>query len=160
MDQYLRRLSFKNPLHLCAVGFGSGLISKAPGTWGTLAALPLMALLQWLLPLYAFAGVLIIGFIFGVYCCEKSSQVMGVHDHGGIVWDEFIGLGITMAFVPLSLTSLVSSFILFRLFDIFKPWVIGWLDKNTRGGFGIMIDDVAAGLIAGIAEMLVFSFIF
>ncbi|CAG8998168.1 MAG: Phosphatidylglycerophosphatase A [Candidatus Celerinatantimonas neptuna] len=158
MDQYLRRLSLFNPLHLCAVGFGSGLAPKAPGTFGTLAAVPLMGLLSWWLTPYQYAICLIIGFIFGVWCCQVASKAMKVHDHGGIVWDEFIGFGVALLMIPVSWKSLLSGFILFRLFDILKPWPISWLDKRVSGGFGIMVDDLLAGVFALCCQWLLFFY--
>ncbi|WP_299977133.1 phosphatidylglycerophosphatase A [uncultured Pseudoteredinibacter sp.] len=144
-------LSFKDlvrdPRLLLAFGFGSGLSPKAPGTFGTIAALPFVFLLQ-ASPIYIYLAVLVIGFAIGVYLCEHASKVMGVHDHGGIVWDEFIGMWLAMLAVPLGWQWLLAGFILFRIFDIAKPWPIGWLDKKVSGGFGIMIDDVLAGLYA------------
>ncbi|MFM2478244.1 phosphatidylglycerophosphatase A [Celerinatantimonas sp. MCCC 1A17872] len=157
MDQYLKRLSLSNPMHLMAVGFGSGLAPKAPGTFGSLAALPLMVLLSWWLPLWGYLCFLIVGFLVGIYSCHVASRAMGVHDHGGIVWDEFIGMGITMIAMPISWPSAIAGFILFRLFDITKPWPIRWLDKHVKGGFGIMIDDVLAGIMAWIIQLILFS---
>ncbi|WP_299771314.1 phosphatidylglycerophosphatase A [uncultured Pseudoteredinibacter sp.] len=144
-------LSFKDlirdPRLLLAFGFGSGLSPKAPGTFGTIAALPFVFLLQ-ASSIYTYLAVLLIGFVVGVYLCEHASKVMGVHDHGGIVWDEFIGMWLAMLAVPLGWQWLLAGFVLFRIFDIAKPWPIGWLDKKVSGGFGIMIDDVLAGLYA------------
>ncbi|MBB6520831.1 phosphatidylglycerophosphatase A family protein [Pseudoteredinibacter isoporae] len=137
----------KDPRLLLAFGFGSGLSPKAPGTFGTIAALPFVFWLQ-ASPLYVYALVLLIGFAVGIYLCEHASKVMGVHDHGGIVWDEFIGLWLTMLAVPQGWPWLLAGFVLFRIFDIAKPWPIGWLDKKVSGGFGIMIDDVLAGVYA------------
>lgn len=137
----------RDPRLLLAFGFGSGLSPKAPGTFGTIAALPFVFWLQ-ASPLYVYGLVLLIGFAVGVYLCEHASRVMGVHDHGGIVWDEFIGLWLTMLAVPHGWPWLLAGFLLFRLFDIAKPWPIGWLDKKVSGGFGIMIDDVLAGVYA------------
>lgn len=144
-------LSFKDlirdPRLFLAFGFGSGLSPKAPGTFGTIAALPFVFLLQ-ASSIYIYLAVLVIGFVVGVYLCEHASKVMGVHDHGGIVWDEFIGMWLAMLAVPLGWQWLLAGFVLFRIFDIAKPWPIGWLDKKVSGGFGIMIDDVLAGLYA------------
>jgi len=144
-------LSFKDlvrdPRLFLAFGFGSGLSPKAPGTFGTIAALPFVFLLQ-ASSIYIYLAVLVIGFAIGVYLCEHASKIMGVHDHGGIVWDEFIGMWLAMLAVPLGWQWLLAGFVLFRIFDIAKPWPIGWLDKKVSGGFGIMIDDVLAGLYA------------
>ncbi|MDF1764394.1 MAG: phosphatidylglycerophosphatase A [Oleibacter sp.] len=146
--------NMKNPVHLLAFGLGSGLAKKAPGTFGTLAALPLWW--WWLadVPALPYLGVLISGFAFGVWICDKTSRDMGVHDHGGIVWDEWIGVWITLFALPLAgniwqdLAWVVYAFALFRFFDIIKPWPIKWLDQKVHGGFGIMIDDVIAGIFA------------
>jgi len=133
---------------MLAFGFGSGLSKYAPGTLGTIAAIPLWWLLTQLSqPLYL--GLVLVAAIVGVSICGRAAEQLGVHDHGGIVWDEFVGLWVAMAFLPVSPVSLVLGFSLFRFFDIVKPWPISWLDKNISGGLGIMIDDIAAGLAAG-----------
>jgi len=134
----------QHPPVLFATGFGSGLSPVAPGTAGTLVSLLLFMLLRdttW--PLLILC---VVGFVAGVWLCQRTSEYLGVHDHGGIVWDEFIGMWLTLLWVPLSLTSLVLGFALFRLFDILKPWPIGYVDSNVKGGTGIMIDDVLAGV--------------
>ncbi len=154
MDKALARLSLRNPLHLCALGLGSGLSPKAPGTAGTVAAIPLYLLLAQL-PLSAYLVALVVSFVFGVWCCQKASDDMGVHDHGAIVWDEFVGYWITMLLVPVSALNIVLGFLLFRLFDILKPWPIKVLDKKVHGGFGIMIDDVLAGVFAAVSMQIV-----
>ena len=86
--------------------------------------------------------------LIGITICQSASDELGVHDHGGIVWDEIAGFLVTMIAVPVSFATLVAGFILFRLFDIWKPWPIGWLDKRVEGGLGIMIDDIVAGAFA------------
>ena len=136
-----------NPIHLLAFGFGSGAAPVAPGTFGTLAALPLLWPLS-LLPLAGYLGVLLLAFVLGVFLCDRTARDLGVHDHSGIVWDEFVGLFVTMIAVPLNWQSLLLGFCLFRLFDILKPWPIGWLDRQVAGGFGIMLDDLLAGVYA------------
>lgn len=142
-----------NPAHLLSLGFGSGLAPIAPGTFGTLAAVPFYLLLAQLsLPWYLL--VVVIGFVAGVYLCQYTSDALGVHDHGGIVWDEFIGYWITMIAVPLSWQWIVLGFVLFRLFDIVKPWPVKIADAKMKGGFGIMFDDVLAGLYALAAMQL------
>ena len=140
--------NLRNPVHLLAFGLGSGCAPKAPGTFGTLAAIPFWWLLLQDVPLIPYLCVLIAGFAFGVYLCEQTSKDLGVHDHGGIVWDEWIGLWLTLLWLPAGLGWLVYGVVLFRLFDIIKPWPIRWLDKHVHGGFGIMIDDVVAGVMA------------
>ncbi len=136
-----------NPIHCLAFGFGSGLAAKAPGTFGTLMAIPLYLLLS-SLPLMAYAVVVVVAFIVGIYLCGKTADDLGVHDHPGIVWDEFVGFWITMFAAPAGFIWLVVGFALFRLFDIWKPWPIKIFDKNMESGLGIMIDDVLAGIYA------------
>ena len=139
----------RNPVHFLAFGFGSGLSPKAPGTMGTLAALPI-----WYgaaqLPLIGYLAVLLLVVAVGPWLCGRTSRDLGVHDHGGIVWDEFAGFLLTMVLVPVSLWTALLGFALFRFFDIVKPWPIGWLDKHIHGGTGIMVDDLVAGLYAAI----------
>ena len=150
----------KNPIHLLAFGLGSGLAKKAPGTWGTLAALPVWWFLLQGVPTLPYIGVLLAGFAFGVVICEITSRDMGVHDFGGIVWDEWIGVWITLLWLPMSgnlgtdLLWLAYAFALFRFFDIIKPWPIKWLDAKVHGGFGIMIDDVIAGIFGLVVMQL------
>jgi phosphatidylglycerophosphatase A len=134
-------------VHFLAFGLGSGAAPKAPGTFGTLAAIPLYLLLAQL-PLWAYLIIIVASFALGIYLCGQASKDMGVHDHGGIVWDEFVGFWITMIAVPMQWPWIIAGFVLFRFFDIIKPWPIGWLDKRVHGGLGIMIDDVIAGVFA------------
>lgn len=116
---------------------------------GTLAAIPLWwSLAQ--LPLTSYLIVVSIAAVVGIAICGRAADQMGVHDHGGIVWDEFVGFWIAMAALPITWQSVVLGFVLFRVFDILKPWPISWLDKKVSGGFGIMIDDVIAGLAAAV----------
>ncbi|MFB2684635.1 phosphatidylglycerophosphatase A [Shewanella mangrovisoli] len=157
-DQALSRLSLKNPIHFLALGFGSGLAAKAPGTFGTLAAVPLYLLLAQL-PLSWYLAVTLVCVLAGIYICDKAAKDMGVHDHGAIVWDEVAGLLITMVAAPAGVLWLVVGFVLFRLFDIIKPWPIRWLDAKVEGGFGIMIDDVLAGIFALIGVQALAAFI-
>ena len=144
-----------NPIHFLALGFGSGLAPKAPGTFGTLAAIPVFLLLSLLTP-WPYLIVVLLLSIAGIYICGKTASDVGVHDHGAIVWDEFIGFFITMFMVPLSISSILVGFILFRVFDIFKPWPISLADKKLHGGFGIMFDDVLAGLLSLAIMHLIF----
>lgn len=139
--------AFKNPIHLLAIGLGSGAAPKAPGTWGTVAAVllyvPLAQLVDW-----QYALVVVVSAIIGVYLCGKTSRDWGVHDHSAIVWDEFVGFWITMFLIPVTWYWVLLGFALFRLFDIWKPWPISWLDKHVHGGLGIMLDDIVAGVLA------------
>lgn len=146
-DPALTRLSLKNPIHLLALGFGSGLTAKAPGTFGTLAAVPFVMLMSELHSSW-YIIITLVACIAGIYLCDKTARDMQVHDHGAIVWDEFAGLMITMFAAPSGFIWLVVGFLLFRVFDILKPWPIRWLDAKVHGGFGIMIDDILAGVFA------------
>jgi len=138
---------FTSPVQFLAFGFGSGLMPKGPGTAGTLMAVPLFLLAaDWGLPLYS--AVLLLSAVLGIWICGAASRQLGVHDHGGIVWDEFVGYWITMWAMPASWTWIAAGFVVFRVFDILKPWPISVLDKKVGGGFGIMIDDVVAGIMA------------
>ncbi|MBF8999376.1 MULTISPECIES: phosphatidylglycerophosphatase A [Vibrio] len=149
------RLSLSNPWHLLATGFGSGLSPVVPGTMGTLASVPFFLLLGQL-PLWLYIIVVIIASIIGIKICQITSDDMQVHDHGSIVWDEFAGFWLTMLVVPIYGISaldwhwIVSGFVLFRFFDMLKPWPICWFDKRVHGGLGIMIDDLVAGVISAI----------
>lgn len=144
-------IKLSNPWHLLATGFGSGLAPIVPGTVGTLAAIPLYWVLAQL-PFLLYLLAIVIAAIIGITICQKTSDDMKVHDHGSIVWDEFVGFWITMAIAPtISWQWILAGFILFRFFDMLKPWPISWLDKHVSGGFGIMIDDIVAGFMAMIS---------
>ncbi len=154
-----RRALLASPAGWLACGFGSGLTPVAQGTFGSLAAL-----LPWLLlrelPLLAYLLVLLIGFAVGVWACDVAGRALGVDDHRSLVWDEFIGQWI--ALLPLLVPALLpasgfqwwmifAGFVLFRLFDVWKPWPIRWMDRRLKGGMGVMVDDVVAGIFAALA---------
>ena len=154
----LRRLSWRNPLHWLAVGFGSGLSPVAPGTMGTLAAIPFYLLvMHW--PLWAYATLLLAGCVAGIWICQAATDAIGVEDHGAIVWDEFMGFGITMLAAPAGWSWLLMGFLLFRLFDVIKPWPIRWFDRQVSGGLGIMLDDIVAGIFASISLQVMAHFV-
>lgn len=135
----------KNPIHFFSLGFGTGLAPTAPGTFGTLPAL----FLVWLfapLGTAAYFGVVVLFVLLGVYLCGATAKAMGEHDAPAIVWDEIAGFMIAMIAIPVSMLSLFLAFVLFRFFDILKPWPIRWFDQHVEGGLGIMLDDVLAGL--------------
>ena len=136
-----------NPLHLLSLGFGSGLLPKAPGTYGTLAAIPVYLLLAQLEMWFYVVAVLLVS-VAGVFLCDYTSKALEVHDHPGIVIDEFAGYFVTMIAAPQGWHWLVIGFLLFRVFDILKPWPISLLDKKVKGGLGIMVDDILAGVFA------------
>lgn len=133
--------------HWLATGLGSGLAPKAPGTFGSLAALPLCVLASGFAPVYGLALILLVS-LLGIYVSHSTSKDLGVHDHGGIVIDEWAGMLITFFAVPLSGPVLLIGFVLFRVLDILKPWPIRWFDENLHGGLGIMLDDLVAGVLA------------
>ena len=140
---------WRDPAYFIAFGFGSGLMPVAPGTWGTVAAIPIYLLLaqtHW----SVYLSVTLVSFILGVFICNKVSRDLGVPDYSGIVWDEIVGFLLTMFLVPFHVIWIISGFLLFRLFDIWKPNPIRWLDHYVKGGFGIMIDDVLAAIFAWI----------
>lgn len=136
-----------NPIHFLAFGFGSGAMPFAPGTFGTLVAVPMYWFLQ-PLSLWAYLTVVLVVTVVGVWICDVTSRDIGVHDHGGIVWDEIAGYLITMIAAPAGWQWIVLGFVLFRIFDIIKPWPIGWVDRRVHGGLGIMLDDVLAAVFA------------
>lgn len=137
--------NWRNPIHLLAFGLGSGAVPKAPGTAGTVAAIPIYLLMQPLQP-WIYLLVVVLMALLGVWLCGRTSRDLGVHDHGGIVWDEWVGFLLTMWLAPPGIGWLLAGFVLFRLFDIVKPWPIGWLDRQVSGGTGIMVDDLLAGV--------------
>jgi len=138
---------WRNFWHFLAFGFGTGLARKAPGTWGTLAGLVFVPVLQWLALPIALA-IIVFATLFGVWLCGKVAKDLGVHDHGGIVWDEIVGIWLTLILLPAHWTWWLAGFVVFRLFDIFKPWPISVLDRSMGGGLGIMLDDVLAAVFA------------
>jgi phosphatidylglycerophosphatase A len=148
-DQNLTRQVLTDPVHFLAFGFGTGLAPFAPGTVGSL----LGVLLAWLtldLGLAAQIGVAIALFLAGIWICGESARRLGIHDHGGIVWDEIAGMYVTLLVAPFTLTAWILAFLLFRAFDIVKPWPIRDLDHRLGGGLGIMLDDFVAALYAAI----------
>ncbi|WP_411725336.1 phosphatidylglycerophosphatase A [Methyloglobulus sp.] len=143
-----------DPILFLAFGFGSGLAKKAPGTFGTLAAVPLYCLLTQ-------SGDLVYGIVTitvtvaGIWICGLAAEKLGEHDFGGIVWDEISGYLITLWWIPFSWQGIVLGFILFRFFDILKPWPIKWADRRVKGGLGIMLDDALAGMFANVGLVLI-----
>ena len=130
---------------LLAFGFGTGLAPKAPGTAGTVVGLMLYLVLPEM-PVWQYVVLCLVMSVVGVWLCEYAANWSGVKDHPGIVFDEIVGYLVTMTFAPAGLGWALLGFLLFRVFDILKPFPIDVLDKNCRGGFGIMIDDIVAGL--------------
>lgn len=136
--------------HFLGFGFGTGLAPFAPGTVGSLAALPIILLLTFH-PIWSYLIVTAIAVVAGVKICQQAADDLGVHDHPAIVWDEIAGMLITFIFVPITPMNLLIGFLLFRFFDIAKPFPIRMIDRKVSGGLGIMLDDVIAGIFAGVA---------
>jgi len=134
----------RRPAHFIAFGGGAGLSRAAPGTMGTIAALPIFGLMSQYLGLSSF--LLCIGFFFliGIWACSVTGKALGSHDHGGMVWDEIVAFLLVLLFTPNNLIWQAFAFLLFRLFDIFKPQPIRYYDRKLRGGFGVMFDDLLA----------------
>ena len=154
MTMHSNKAILANPIHLVAFGFGAGLSPKAPGSVGTIVAVLIYLVLPSMPPII-YAGLVLLSFFFGIWICGKTAEDLGVHDHGGIVWDEFVGYWITMFMAPSGLFWVLLGFVLFRLLDIFKPWPIKWADKELSGGLGIMLDDVLAGIMAALGMQAV-----
>ncbi|MBX2995082.1 MAG: phosphatidylglycerophosphatase A [Bdellovibrionaceae bacterium] len=136
--------------------FGVGRLPWAPGTWGTLATLPLAALLMWAGPFYHM-GVCVFLLPVTVWAAEAYERFHDTHDASAIVVDEVIGFLITMVWLPLTWQSLLLGFVLFRLLDVTKPFPIGYLDRKVPGGVGVIVDDVLAGIIANLVLQIIFT---
>ena len=149
----LPKPSLANPVHLLAFGFGAGCSPKAPGTVGTLVGVVVYLPLSGL-PLAPYLAVVIAVSLLGIGVCSRAARDLGVHDHPGIVWDEIAGYLVTMVAAPAGLEWVLAGFVLFRLFDIWKPWPIRWLDRQVGGGIGIMLDDIVAGALAAVCLQL------
>lgn len=149
-----RRALLASPAGWLACGFGSGLAPVAQGTFGSLAAiLPWLLLRQLSLPLNML--VIVVGFAIGVWACDIAGRALGVDDHRSLVWDEFVGQWI--ALLPALMApwwAVIAGFALFRLFDVWKPWPIRWLDRHLKGGLGVMVDDVVAGIFAAVVLLM------
>ena len=144
-----------DPVLFLAFGFGAGLAKKAPGTFGTMVAIPVyLVVMQGDFVVYTLSTVLVI--LSGIWICGSAAKKLGEHDFSGIVWDEIAGFLVTMWLVPFSWPTVIIGFILFRVFDIFKPWPINWIDSKVHHGLGIMLDDLIAGLFAGLILVLIF----
>lgn len=158
-------------IYWLGIGLGSGLPKRAAGTWGTVGGLVVAIPMLWL-GFWGFLAVTVMGALVGSYICGKTSDLMGVHDDPHIVWDEWVGMWVSLLPIlwlhfyddallqghQLSLLLLYfAAFVAFRFFDILKPFPIKWVDKNVSGGFGILIDDILAGLMAGVVLIVFIS---
>lgn len=141
-----------HPAHLIALGYGSGLAPKAPGTFGSLAALPLYWLLARFSPdIGAQLAVILLCLIIGIWACARTGKDLGSSDHGSIVWDEIVAMFLVLAFTPSNWLWWLAAFGLFRFFDILKPWPIRWFDAHLKNGFGVMFDDLLAAIFTLLA---------
>jgi phosphatidylglycerophosphatase A len=146
------RFLISHPAHFFALGFGSGLANKAPGTFGTLIGLPLF----WFISnqsIHIKLAIITSFFIVGIYFCEVAGKNLGVPDHGAIVWDEIVAMMLMLTFTPANMIWWLLAFALFRLFDIWKPYPIQQFDAQLKNGFGVMFDDLLAA-IYGILSLM------
>lgn len=157
----IKQLKLSNPVYFLALGFGAGLISKAPGTWGSLVGLLLGWVILQFISLSFFIILTIICFVLGCLICEKTSIALGVHDHGSIVWDEIVGIFIVLLAIPaLTWQWCLIAFVIFRFFDITKFFPIRYFDNKLKSGFGIMIDDVLAAIYSVIVIKIISFYFF
>ena len=152
---FKKYVQLTNPIHLLAVGLGSGMSPIMPGTMGSAMAIPLWLLFDGLQP-FLYWVLIVVAFIFGCFLCQKTSDDTHTHDSGHIVWDEFVGMWITLFFIPqISVLWVAIAFVAFRVFDMAKPWPIRWFDKRVPGGFGIMVDDVIAAIFSSVTVYVI-----
>lgn len=160
LDAGDRRRLMATPAGWIATGLGSGLAPKAQGTFGSLAAIVPWLVLHAVLPVWGWLLLIAVSFAVGVWACNVAGRITGVDDHRSLVWDEFVGQWIALlpALVVPGWAWVVAGFVLFRLFDVWKPWPIGWFDRRVKGGLGVMLDDVIAGIFAAIV-LHIFQFL-
>lgn len=142
------RFMLSHPAHTLSLGFGAGLIPVAPGTWGALLGL---LLARWLQPVWGdavFFAVLAGAFLVGIWAAQVTGDALGQSDHSAIVWDEVVAMALVAAMFPGQAGKQAVMFLVFRLFDIWKPGPVGWADRTVKGGFGVMLDDLAAAALA------------
>ena len=149
-----RQFLFERLSHLVALGFGSGLAPFAPGTAGTLWAWVMFLLINPWMSDSVWAGVLLGGFVLGIWACDKTGSDLGANDHGAMVWDEIIAFWLVLWLIPAGFVWQFWAFVLFRFFDAVKPPPVGWADRRFKGGFGVMFDD----LVAAFMTLLVLAF--
>lgn len=150
-------ISLKDPGHLLSLGLGAGLMPKAPGTWGSLLAVPVFIVLS---PYGQGLYIVVIGVLFaaGVYLSGRTARALGVHDHSSIVIDEVVGMLVVWVAVEPGWFPIVAGFVLFRFFDVVKPWPVSRIDRSVEGGLGIMLDDLAAGVMAAAVLQLLLRY--
>jgi phosphatidylglycerophosphatase A len=156
-------LRLSDPAVLIATFFGSGALPKMPGTWGSLATLPVGVLLLLLGGSWAVAAGAAVAFFVGWWATSRVLKQVDGGDPGYVVIDEVAGQLIVLAMVPPDVVHVAFAFVIFRAFDIFKPWPIGWLDRNVHGALGVMTDDIAAGafgaLVVGLGGLLIVTYV-
>ncbi len=148
----------RHPIFFIAAGFGSGLLPWIPGTWGTVVAIPIYFFMNYL-SLSIYSIILLAMIVGAIYCSHVTAKAWGLHDHPVIVCDEIVGYLVTMIMAPAGWCWFIIGFLLFRLFDVWKPWPICWLDQKVHGGFGIVVDDLVAGVFAWIVMQLIYVLI-
>lgn len=151
--QRVRQVALKTPEGFLAFGLGSGLLTRAPGTMGTLAAVPVAVVVS--LTGISWFWFLVLTFLAGIWLCSRTTQNLGIEDHGGIVWDEMVGYWLVVAFLPFHWAWWLAAFVVFRGFDILKPWPISLVEESFDGGLGIMLDDILAAVYALIVLMFI-----
>lgn len=157
MAQPTFRFLLSKPSRFCALGWGLGLAPKAPGTFGTLGGYLLaLALIQ--LPPWAMIAALLLAFVLGCRICDEAGRALGIADHGSIVWDEIVAFAGILLCIPYTWIAWLLAFLVFRFFDILKPWPIGLADANLKNGFGVMLDDVIAAVYAFLLIRVVLQF--
>lgn len=154
----LPKTVWRKPLHFAAFGFGAGTLPVAPGTFGTLIAIPIYLALAYMPVFFYILAVLLIT-LGSIWICDRVEKELKIHDHPGMCLDEIVGYLVTMICAPMGLLAILLGFLLFRLFDIWKPWPIRRLDQSLGGGFGTVIDDVLAGVYALISLQLIYYLI-
>jgi phosphatidylglycerophosphatase A len=152
------RFALAHPAHFLALGFGTGLSPRAPGTIGTLAAFPVYLALQ-ALPSALYWAIVCVFLLAGIWICGRTGSALGEHDHGGIVWDEIAAFLVVLPWAPPVWWGYGLAFALFRLFDIWKPFPIGWLDARVSGGLGVMLDDIVAAVYAVLCLLVVLAWL-
>lgn len=149
---------WRNPLHFIAFGFGTGCIPFAPGTFGTLAALPFYLAMQ-SLSTGMYLAVTFLAILVSIWICDKASHDIGVEDHQGMCLDEVAGFLVAMICAPTGWQWILTGFLLFRLFDIWKPWPIHVMDAKIKGGVGMILDDVMAGVYACVVMQILWQLV-
>jgi phosphatidylglycerophosphatase A len=153
------RLAATDPACVLATWFGVGLLPRAPGTWGSLTALPFAAALAWLGGPWLVLLATLVLFGLGVWASNRYMAAHGLHDPAAVVVDEVVGQWLTLALLPLTPIAYLLGFLLFRIADMVKPWPADWIDRTVAGGVGVMLDDVVAALYAGALALLVVSWL-